>query len=268
MKIVNFQGGLGNQMFIYTFYLYLRKRFPNERIYGSYWSKSLREHTKFMLGKIFDISLPPHNVITDCVSGAASLMEKLHVVSREENEHSVFFNGFWLDKKYFEGTNLDDVFKFRNTELSEKNAKVRDEILNSNSVAMHVRNGDYLSERYWKDFGVFCSSIYYHRAYVQVKEQMPDAKIFVFSDNQKTTKSKLHLPEDTIYVDGNSGDDSWIDMYLMSLCKHNIIANSTFSWWAATLNANSGKHVFYPKRWYSWENPDIFPSDWTSVDNM
>lgn len=267
MKIVNFQGGMGNQMFIYTFYLYLRRQRPKERIYGCYLSGSLREHSRFMLEQVFDVTLPPRNAFSDILSRFCSLMERLHLVSLNEGKHSIFYDGFWLDKKYLDGIDAARVFKFRSTELTGANAIVKREILNSKSVSLHIRRGDYLNEENKRHFGDYSSMKYYKRAIANELAARPGCKFFVFSDDPQWAKENLSIPDAT-FVDANTGDSSWKDMYLMSLCKDNIIANSTFSWWAATLNQNAGKRVLYPRKWYYWDNPDIFPENWIAVENL
>lgn len=267
MKIVNFQGGLGNQMFIYTHYLYLRKLNPKEHIFGSYWSGSLREHNEFMLERIFDLKLPPHNKLTDIFSKFCSLMERLHLVSTEEGKYSIFYNGFWLDNKYCEEINPRKIFKFKNLPLKGANADIEKEILNSNSVSIHIRRGDYTNKENMKLFGIYSSPKYYKRAIELELSENPDCKFFVFSDDPDWVRKNMIIPN-AVFVDSNTGNDSWIDMYLMSLCKDNIIANSTFSWWAATLNSNRNKRVYYPRKWFIWDNPDIFQNDWIAVDNL
>lgn len=77
-------------------------------------------------------------------------------------------------------------------------------------------------------------------------------------------KANLCIPN-AVYVDCHHGNDSWKDMFLMSKCRHNIIANSTFSFWAAMLNTNPNKVVVYPQRWYYWSTPDIFPETWLPI---
>lgn len=262
MRIVNFKGGLGNQMSIYLFALWLGRRHPGERIYGSYWSGTLREHTSFQLDRVFHLTLPPRSWLTDQLSRMAYLMERLGIVSTEETRRSLFYNGTWLDKRYWKGIDIGQTFTFDCSQLSERNLEYQRQIVGSNSVAVHVRRGDYQSPQYKAWFGDFCTPDYYRRAIDAMRERGGGGlKFFVFSDDLAWARSNLGL-EDAVCVEGNDGDDSWADMYLMSLCHHNIIANSTFSFWAAMLNSHSDKLVTYPRRWFVWPNPDIFPESW------
>lgn len=249
-------------MAIYLFALWLGQRFPGERIYGSYWSRSLGEHSKFQLDQVFHVDLPPRSWLTDQLSRAAYALEKLGIVSTEETPRSLFYNGIWLDKRYWKGTNISQTFVFDDSLLPERNQKYKQMIEESNSVALHVRRGDYQSPLYKASFGDFCTIDYYRSAISAVREKGGAAlRFFVFSDDMEWARSNLGL-DNAVYVEGNTGDDSWADMYLMSLCHHNIIANSTFSFWSAMLNAHADKLVAYPRRWYVWPNPDIFPSSW------
>ena len=99
MKIVNFQGGLGNQMFIYAFSRYLSRLYPQEKIYGSYWSRSLYVHSAFQLDRIFSLQLPPHNLFTDCISKLARFFERLRLVPVEETPFLFIFAGATISLK-------------------------------------------------------------------------------------------------------------------------------------------------------------------------
>lgn len=297
MRIVNFKGGLGNQIFEYVFSLYLQRMYPKEHIYGCYWSKSLRDHSDFVISHVFDINLPKHTILTDFVSRCAYILERFRIVSMEETDNSIFFNGYWLDKKYWENIDLCEALPFRidrivgeghdksavvNVEkcgsnetasvatndmkrvLGEYNTDLLCKIRKSDSVSVHIRRGDYLSAENKDKFGDFCPPGYYSKAVDYERSMNPSAKFFVFSDDIAWCEENLGLDSAT-YVQGNDGNSSWIDMYLMSKCKHNIIANSTFSFWGAMLNSNLGKRVYYPSKWYIWDNPVIFPDDWISI---
>lgn len=265
MKIVNFRGGLGNQMFIYAFCRHLQQSNPNERIFGSYWSGSLQEHSSFMIERIFGITLPPHNAITDTISKLCSLMENLRILPQEERKHSIFYNGFWLDKKYFSDIDLQKTFKFDDGMTRSVDPTICRHINTTESVSIHIRRGDYMTPQNFARFGAYCPPDYYKRAISMELEANSEAEFFVFSDDTEWARQNIPI-ENATFVSGNEGDNSWIDMYLMSMCKHNIIANSTFSWWAATLNANKAKRVYYPAKWFVWDNPDIFPDNWIPIN--
>ena len=109
---------------------------------------------------------------------------------------------------------------------------------------------------------LFCNLDYYKRAVEYIKVHIENPVFFVFSDDKEYVTNNLQV-ENAVYVDFNSGSDSWQDMFLMSQCKHNIIANSTFSWWGAWLNGNLGKIVVAPSRWMTtFENDEIIPPNW------
>ena len=107
-----------------------------------------------------------------------------------------------------------------------------------------------------------CPNDYFERAIQYMKEHMDTPVFYVFSDDMDYVKENIKL-EDAFYIDGNRGNDSWQDMFLMSSCNHNIIANSTFSWWSAFLNSHDNKIVIAPKRWrYYFETDDVVPEEW------
>lgn len=268
MRIVNFIGGLGNQMFEYAFFKYLTTLFPHEKIYGAYWSGSLNIHEGLEIEKVFNINLPPHNWITDQISRFYTLLERYHFIHPDE-EHTfsnscIVFNGYWLDKFYYRNQSIQELFSFRNTDVGRECEQIKKQIENVNSVSVHIRRGDYLSAENYRNFGQFCTLEYYKRAIEKVKENIVNPYYFIFSDDIEWAKTHLRL-NNAVCVDCNKEADSWKDMYLMSLCKSNIIANSTFSYWAAMLNKNEDKLVTYPHQWYIWENPDIFPDSWISI---
>ena len=264
MKIVNFQGGLGNQMFIYAFSQYLIRQYPCQNIYGSYWSKSLHQHSDFQLENIFDLSLPPRHFITDCISKCVRLLELTHIISEEETTQSIFYNGYWLNKKYWKDVDVHALFQFRPPELSKEAQVFLHKIKNTNAVSVHIRRGDYLSKENINNFGIFCTENYYKAAIEQLNKKLVDAHFFVFSDDISWVKANMEIPNAT-FVNCHHGNESWKDMFLMSCCHHNIIANSTFSFWAAMLNPRPDKMVIYPQRWFYWKTPDIFPDSWIPV---
>jgi len=107
---------------------------------------------------------------------------------------------------------------------------------------------------------------YYQRAvyFLRNKALIDGGIAYVFSDDPDWVRNNLKIDTEIVFVDWNRGTESWQDMYLMSLCKHNIIANSTFSWWGAWLNQNPDKVVIAPRKWMTYDEGgiDIIPEDW------
>ncbi len=101
-----------------------------------------------------------------------------------------------------------------------------------------------------------------------VSEKVPNCNFFIFSDDLDWVKQNLVTGIPTEYIGHNKGNEAYLDMQLMSLCKHNIIANSSFSWWAAWLNANAGKIVIAPQKWFndpSMDTKDVIPESWIKL---
>ena len=166
-------------------------------------------------------------------------------------ENDYFISGFFIEEKYYSKV-LDDVKKrFVFPEFNEEhNKKYAELITNSNSVSIHVRRGDYLSDLY-KDTFMTLGREYYENAINYIKSNVckenEDIKFFIFSDDAEFVKKEFDWIENKIIVTENTGDLSFRDMQLMSLCRHNIIANSTFSQWGALLNKNEGHVTVYPR---------------------
>lgn len=143
-------------------------------------------------------------------------------------------------------------------------------IINSNSISLHVRRGDYENNSSAKRLhGGICTLNYYKQAIELVASRIKNPVFFIFSNDLKWARENLELEKyKQVLVNLNKGNNSYKDMYLMSKCKHNIIANSSFSWWGAWLNANPKKIVICPKRWYNnkrLDSKDIVPESWIRI---
>ena len=289
MKIVKIAGGLGNQMFQYAFLLALKHRFPNEEILAN-----LNDFDKFSLHNGYDLenafglklnncsrklykklSYDPFNIV-DRAKRKIFGDKKTNIVEREEDKFtfvdkyfllkgSYHFDGYWQSYKYFEDIKDEIVknFKFRN-EKSENNIKTLNKILSTESVSMHVRRGDYITHPL---FGGICDYDYFINAISKVRSLLEDFELFIFSDDPDWCKNKIKAKNAT-YIDWNSGDNAYMDMYLMSKCRHNIIANSSFSWWGAYLNSNEKKIVISPSKWKNnmIGTRELIPEYWIKID--
>jgi hypothetical protein len=176
--------------------------------------------------------------------------------------------GRWQSEKYF--LNVTDelraAFTFRHP--LEGEAKVLGEkIRSANSVSLHVRRGDYAAFKNVAQTMGDTNLAYYDRAAKYIGEHAKGPKFFVFSDDIDWCKGNIKLPFPMEYVSASSeGPKASYHLELMSLCKHNIVANSTFSWWGAWLNKNPQKIVIAPQHWYSdGRDPDIVPGAWTRL---
>ena len=176
---------------------------------------------------------------------------------------AVIFNGTWQIEAYFKSIEpvLQEEFVFK-VPVDNENKTAIEKINNCNAVSIHIRRGDYLNSHWGKSLAVIKDLSYYSRSIAYISERTENPHFFVFSDDIQWVKENLQLANCT-YIGHNNGANSYVDMYLMSLCKHNIIANSTFSWWGGWLNKHKDKIVIMPEKWMN-DNPcpGIFPQEW------
>lgn len=185
-----------------------------------------------------------------------------------------YLKGFWENMSYMREGEIDvrKLFIFR--EKVPVDNPYYNDIINSNSVALHIRRGDYLTESnkqtFPKNIYDICGQDYYEKAIKVINEKKSDLKFFVFTDDPDYVEKKYEKLNKVI-VKGNS---DVVDMQLMSFCKHCIIANSTFSLWGALLNSNNGI-VIAPKIHYIhmvseneiYKNMFFKINDWIYIDN-
>lgn len=183
--------------------------------------------------------------------------ELFNTLMKLDTKKDYYIKGFFISEKYYSQV-IDEVKKkLVFPAFSEDyNLAYEKAMMESDSVSIHVRRGDYLSDLY-KDKFITLGKEYYENAvnYItnEIKKQCekegrnPNIKFFVFSDDADFVNREFDWLSDKTIVTENTGDDSYKDMQLMSTCKHNIIANSTFSQWGALLNRNEGAITIYPK---------------------
>lgn len=187
----------------------------------------------------------------DRVSGVNADMDVMNLdVSKDW-----YICGFWIEEKYYEKRIARTRRELQFTEPEDKwNKRLLEEIDSSNSVSIHVRRGDYLSDTYSSMFKCLGRE-YYERAVNIIREKVTAPKFFIFSDDASLIEKEFTWVEATI-VNNNFGENSYRDMQLMSRCKHNIIANSTFSQWGALLNKNEGHICIYPADYLKGEDTE------------
>lgn len=178
--------------------------------------------------------------------------------------------GYWQSYIYFSAISKQLISELQTSKpLSEKSIEVLDIINSSKSIAIHVRRGDYVSNSETSSFHGLMPLDYYTDAIDFALVKFPDATFFIFSDDQDWCKKNLAI-EKTCFIDHNNVENSWEDLVLMSKCRHHIIANSSFSWWAAWMADNyqeAASHlVIAPKNWFKKAQEintiDRFPPHW------
>lgn len=180
-----------------------------------------------------------------------------------------YLDGYWQSEKYFADATavLRDDFAFRQP-MSEVNAAWAERIARCMAISLHVRRGDYVSDPKTRGILGPCSLDYYRSAVCYVAERVATPKFFVFSDDIAWARDHLDIDFPCHYIDHNRGAESYNDMRLMSLCRHHILANSSFSWWGAWLNPSAGKIVVAPKRWFAGGErrvDDLIPQAWVTL---
>lgn len=280
--IVSFAGGLGNQMFQYALLRNLEVLGKNAMAdlewYGCIGVMGFqltdvfenirlnictREQKNEVMRKNMEVTNKHQKFVRYIIRGeyGRSIKADLSILDATGG----FFVGTHATCKFaglIRSVLLDD-FNF-NTSIDKKLYTLQNEIIKENAVSIHVRRGDYLLEQNKGLYGNICTREYYTNAINHIKEKAGHCIFYFFSNDIEWVKQNYKI-EDAVYVEKTMFEDysDWYDMYLMSICKHNIIANSTFSWWGAWLNQNENKIVIAPKKWSNiFDCEDIYPDEW------
>jgi len=282
MIVVKLRGGLGNQMFQYAIGRNL----------------ALKNNTKLKLDvtelgqdKLRDYELDIFNIsgsiasrlemmfIRKCSRGIISRILGPHCFYIQQKDRyfdasilgkkgNIYLDGYWQSENYFKDIRNIIIKDFTiRCDPDKRNKSMLEKIENSNSVCIHVRRRDYISNKKTSEVHGTCSLEYYHNAVKIIEKKVSNPTFFVFSDDLQWTKVNLKLKHPTYYVCINNTEKGYEDLRLMSNCKHFIVANSSFSWWGAWLSNNSDKIICAPKRWFVSENEgDIIPKSWIRVE--
>lgn len=275
MNVVRIWGGLGNQMFQYAFGLALARSTGDETRYDLSWF-SRKPDRAYGLGA-FQCEIPEfdgrkarrisrENWLTRLVG----LKPKLKRVgeapaniydARLLQLRDSFLEGYFQVARYYEPIRDELLGCFAIRDIPAHIRSRGDELSSCDSVSLHVRRGDYLKLR-----NVFqlCDAAYYECAARHVSERVQNPHYFVFSDDITWCRENLNLPA-IEFVETAEPNRPELDMYLMSCCRHNIIANSSFSWWGAWLNRHRDRIVVAPKRWFVGRQTDIVPEIWEKL---
>ncbi len=284
MIIVYLMGGLGNQMFCRAFGLALEKKWDDV----TYTTRSLNcgpfaHLTNFSLGsfvgggfdtlRIMDDVPPAHQVFkiqeTSMRYNPAMLEPRTSFTPHLTHPY-IEMMGNWQSEKYFQGIagEVRQKFQFTKTRQPTWRGRVYEEMLRVApvSVAIHVRRGDYESYPETRKHHGLLSLAYYKNAMKYIEDKVGPVHYFVFSDDRQWCEA--NMPGMTIVT----GTDKYDDLYLMSLCRHSITANSALSWWGAWLGDDKpGRVVVAPKRWLAAPNvdtSDVVPERWTKMEDL
>jgi hypothetical protein len=183
----------------------------------------------------------------------------------KQKANTLYLAGDWQNELYFNSYReiIRKDFTFPTLALNSINGQLLSTITTHNAVSIHVRRGDYISSATHMP----TSEDYYKQAVAFILNKVSNPVFFVFSDDIEWCKKNLNLPN-SYFISHNTGGDSYIDMQLMSNCKHNIIANSSFSWWGAWLNNKPEKIIIAPKIWLkklNVESSNVIPSSWVII---
>ena len=281
MKVVKVIGGLGNQMFQYAFYLQ-QKLYP-ENIPTLLDIKAFQKyklHNGYEIENIFKNA--DNNYATDkdlkklfgiyYYFGKLSNKSSKYIKQKNfgyDNKYlemtSGYFNGYWQSEKFFKNIENDLRSHFGFSDIDNKNRELYQQIKDKNTISIHVRRGDYINHPV---HGGICDLDYYNKAINYCLNNINECHFVMFSNDIEWCKANLNI-DNVSYVDWNNNNSSYRDMQLMSLCKNNIIANSSFSWWGAWLNENPNKTVIAPNKWFnddSINQKDICPSKWLRIE--
>lgn len=290
MIIVKMNGGLGNQLQQYALYEKLKSLGKDVKLDISWFHKDMGKVSRREL----ELEYFPKVSFETCtrqerqqiegnrgflkkVSEKLKLTEKPIYIEHQMYDERIFqmedkiLEGYWACEAYYADIipALQKKLEFP-TCTNLKNVKMAEVMRNCNSVSIHIRRGDYLTTENQAMFGGICTDEYYEKAISYMKEAVPEARFFIFSDDPAFIKKKYNTEEYTV-IDINRGRDSFYDMYLMSQCKHNICANSTFSFWGARLNTNADKKMIRPLKqkncdWYVPEKMKQLWKGWILID--
>lgn len=295
MITVNIIGGLGNQMFQYAFG-YATSKENNTELkldVSGFNAYDLRDYELdlFNVEKNSELKSKYDSLLNKLNGKHNTLLSKatrkiLRGLLRftkfyyQEKEEFVFdkgvfnirtdtyFYGYWQNQKYFKKYRKELLEIFTLKSIHSQTKEYQQKIIESESVSLHIRRGDYLTDAHTNSVHGVCDMEYYKKAVTEVLKSKKQARFFIFSDDLDWVKDNLDFIDNKTFIEYKSDISDHEEMHLMSQCKHNIIANSSFSWWGAWLNQNSDKKVIAPKKWFKdsiLNADDLIPDSWVRL---
>jgi len=291
MVITKLKGGLGNQMFQYATGRFLSLKNNNKlflelshydkkninpdypREYSLHYFK-INSNTPINSNSFLKIALKIYNrllkktVRNYYLDYHPELLEKLSLKLERKPKSKVILDGFFQSEKNFSEIRptLLQEFQLKPEFITDKVKEFQDKIEKGNSVSIHIRRGDYVSNPDANAHHGLCPLSYYRDAIDLMVNAVENPHFFIYTDDVEWVKENLEISDPHTFVSGN-GLTGPQELWLMSKCNHNIIANSSFSWWGAWLNQNPGKNVIAPKQWTikGDDHPNIIAEGWVTL---
>jgi hypothetical protein len=292
MIITKILGGLGNQMFQYAIGRAISLEYATSLRLDISGFEKYKLHQRIEFKRIFNCAevIAQEADLRDVLSWQCStrirqflLRPSMAVFRRKEFvvepsfqywpgikdiPANSYLSGYWQSEKYFLdfATQIREDFTFKQP-LNSLNAELAKTIAQINAVSLHVRRGDYANNPLTTATHGLCSLEYYRSAIKYISKKIQHPHFMVFSDDIEWVKNNLQIDFPHQYVDHNHGAESYNDMRIMSMCKHHIIANSSFSWWGAWLDPRADKIVVAPAGWFAHETntQDLIPQSWVRM---
>ena len=280
---IKLSGGLGNQMFQFaTGFAVAKKNNVRLSLDLSYINQK-QLHNGFELEKVFNIYSKVSFLNKVLSFKSINFKEILNKIDKtfynfkEPHFHYTpnilsipkhsFLDGYWQSELYFKDyfQEIKKIFDFSG-QLNKQNHLIANDINQKNSISIHIRRGDFLlkqNNNHYIDL-----KEYYLKAINESSKCFKNPKYFIFSDDPLWVTENFVIDNSYIIVDANHANKSFLDMYLMSLCKCNIIANSSFSWWGAWLNDKEDKIIYAPKNWFKDKSictDNLIPNSWNII---
>lgn len=270
MIIVNIIGGLGNQFFQYAFG-YALSRHHNKTLKLDISAFDKYPLRTYELGS-FNINpiIATEDEITNAKAQSIYIENKFNYdISTYLINSNQYYKGYWQTDKYFWEYRKNIIKQFKPiNQFHPQSQKTIKNIKESESISIHIRRGDYISNPKTNSFHGVCSVDYYKESISIINESISNPHFFIFSDDLDWAINNITFIDNVTFVELAADVPDYEELFLMSRCQHNIIANSSFSWWGAWLNQNENKIVIAPKQWFldtSLNTTDLIPSNWLRV---
>lgn len=288
MVIVELIGGLGNQMFQYAIGRYMAEKLQTSLymdVFG-FEKYSLRQYElrnfkiqeqfaskkdlqPFSLSKWQKLLCSVQKLFGKSKDNCSTcVLEKSFNFDPDVLQHTgnLYLSGYWQSEKYFKEITpvLFKEFSSRN-QMSSRSMELQERMHRPGSVAIHIRRGDYVSNQKTNQVHGVMPLDYYRKAMNFVAARKDNLTYYVFSDDPGWVRENFIVAENINFIEPSDPSQSYEDMLLMSFCNHNIIANSSFSWWSAWLNRNPDKIVIAPQKWFNKtdiDTADLIPDSW------